>query len=54
MNVSMAISVQTDVVKIQRGLSDVFVARVSNSLHQRISVKVGKNVIKTHKVALTF
>lgn len=48
----MAISVQTDIVKILRGLSDVFVAKVSNSLHQRISVKVGRNMIKIHKVAL--
>lgn len=54
MNVSMAISVQMDVAKIQRGLSDVFVAKVSNSLHQRISVKVGKLMFKVHKVALTF
>lgn len=46
MNVSMAISVHMDVVKILRGLSDVFVAKVSNSLHQRISVKVGRNIIK--------
>lgn len=48
----MAISVQMDVVKILRGLSDVFVAKVSNSLHQRISVKVGRNMIKIHKVTL--
>jgi len=54
MNVSMAVSVQMDIVKIWRGLSDVFVAKVSNSLHQRISVKVGKSMIKIHKVTLTF
>lgn len=52
MNVSMAISVQMDVVKILRGLSDVFVAQVSSSLHQRISVKVGRSMIKIHEVAL--
>lgn len=44
----MAISVQMVVVKIQRDLSDVFVAKVSNSLLQRISVKVGKNTNKIH------
>lgn len=54
MNVSMAISVQMDIVKIQRDPSGVFVPRVSNSLRQRISVKVRKNMIKVHKVALTF
>lgn len=54
MSVSMAISVQMDTVKIWRGLSDVFVAKVSNSLQQRITVKVGKNMIKIHKVAFTF
>lgn len=48
----MAISVQTDIVKILRGLSDVFVVKVSNSLHQRIIVKVGRNMIEIHKVAL--
>lgn len=42
MNVSMAITVQMDVVKIQRDPSDVFVPRVSNCLHQKISVKVRK------------
>lgn len=54
MNVSMAVTVQMDVVKIQRDPSGVFVPRVSNSLHQRISVKVRKNIIKIHKIAFTF
>lgn len=50
----MAITVQMGIVKIQRDPSGVFVPRVSSSLHQRTSVKVRENMIKSHMVAFTF
>lgn len=48
----MAISVQMDIVKIQRDPSGVFVPRVSNSLHQRISVKILTNAISGQSVRM--
>lgn len=41
MNASMAVTVQMDIVKTLRDLSDVLVTMVINCLQQRISVKVG-------------
>lgn len=48
----MGITVQMDVVKIQRDPSGVFVPRVSNSLHQRISVKILTNASSDQSVRM--